>query len=112
MSGIETFEPGSEEHNLVTETVSKTAMSKTGATVRYNEIANAYNAASLGAYVSITGGDLRMSNLEKVFFNRGVHRDVDYSLFRPTVDVEGKRLHRDVRPVLLQKLTDAVMRTV
>lgn len=112
MSEIEVFEPGTEAHGTVAEAVSKSSMSKIAATEHYNAIAVAYNGSSIEAYIRIDGKGIRLSNLEKVFFNRGIIRDTDYTLFRPNVDVDGKRLHREDRPVLLQKLTDAVMRIV
>jgi hypothetical protein len=112
MSRIQVYAPGDDNYDEVEKAAQAAGTAKTAATERYNEIANAYNAADPGSYLSMPDSDLRISNLEKVFFNRGLVRDADYLISRPAVDLHGKRLHRDARPVLIRKLTDTVMRVV
>jgi hypothetical protein len=112
MSDIQTYNPGDENYAAVKQVVAAAGSAKSAATERYNEIAEAFNSANVETYLSILDKDMRLSNLEKVFFNRGLVRDTDYTLSRPAVDIGGKKLHREERPVLICKLSNAVMRVV
>lgn len=112
MSDIHVYTPNDDHYAALEQIATNTGAAKSAATERYNDIAEAYNGAGIDSYISIPDKGLRLSNLEKVFFNRGLARDKDYKLSRPTVDITGKKLHRDDRPVLIRKLTDAVMRIV
>jgi hypothetical protein len=112
MNGIQMYNPGDDNYEAVEQVVTAAGSAKSAATERYNEIAEAFNAANTDAYLSILDKDMRLSNLEKVFFNRGLVRDTDYTLSRPAVDIGGKKLHREERPVLIRKLSNAVMRVV
>jgi hypothetical protein len=112
MNGIHIYTPDDDNYDALEKIATNTGTAKSAATERYNDIAEAYNGAATESYISIPDRGLRLSNLEKVFFNRGLARDRDYKLSRPTVDINGEKLHRDDRPVLIRKLTDAVMRIV
>ena len=113
MTGIQVYFPDDEDYDAIDRVVTQQGAARSTATKHYNEIAEAYNSSDVGSYLSLGDKDLRLSNVEKVFFNRGLVRDTDYSLSRPSVDITGKKkLRRDERPARLQRLTDAVMRIV
>lgn len=112
MGHITSYVPGDENYDKIAQTIQPQGTAKSAATERYNEISEAYNQLPIHGYLSLHWQGIRMSNLEKVLFNRGIVRDRDYTLSRSAVDLEGKKLHRDDRPVLIQRFTETAMRVV
>lgn len=80
---------------------------RTAAKTDYNILAAQYNAAPVGAVILATLKNPKISNLEKVLANRGIFRNTDYTMTRAKYDAEDGS-----RPVIIQRLTDSVVRLV
>jgi hypothetical protein len=80
-------------------------------TAIYDGLAALYNDANAGALLVV---DLpnkpTTGNLHKVLCGRDLERGVDYALFRAKADIQGNNFGPKQRPLVLEKLTDKVMK--
>lgn len=80
-------------------------------TAIYDGLAALYNDANVGALLVV---DLpnkpTTGNLHKVLCGRDLERGVDYALYRAKADVFGNNFGPRKRPLVLEKLTDKVMK--
>lgn len=106
---FEIIQPGTNDHSLIDNNIKKAK--EDGSTLRYNKIADVYNGANEDAYIKLKG-NYRLSNLERVLSNRGLERDLDYTMNRPDRDEFGAKLPLEIRPVILLKITTSLMRKV
>lgn len=110
---IEILSPGDDLYDSVNEALQVTKNKRKETTVLYNGIAEAYNSAEVEDFLVIDEvNDRRISNLEKVFSNRGLRRYVDYDLYRPTTDKSGEPIRRADRKTLIKRLSMSMMRVV
>ena len=81
-------------------------------TLIYDSLAWRYNKAEPGDLLMVElPNKPSTSNLRKTFENRGMEEG-DYRLFRPMRDECGKPFPKNMRPLVLQRITDKMMRTV
>jgi len=81
-------------------------------TLIYDSLALRYNKAETGELLMVElPNKPSTSNLRKTFENRGM-KEGDYRLFRPMRDERGKPFPKNMRPLVLQRLTDKMMRTI
>lgn len=112
-NGIVVIDPESELHEQLTGSLQATRKRNHATTALYNSIAEAYNRCEIDGFVVVSDlNDKRISNLEKVFNNRGLTRSEDYDIFRPTIDAEGTPIPKAKRKTLLKRMSDAMMRVV
>jgi hypothetical protein len=82
------------------------------ATVLYDSIALRYNLCEPGdLFLMNLPNSPTLFNMRKHFKARGV-LETDYRLFRPLCDETGRRFSADKRPVAVQRLTTARMKTL
>lgn len=82
------------------------------ATLIYDSLALRYNKAEPGDLLLVAlPNQPSTSNLRKIFMARGM-KEGDYLLFRPMLDERGKPFPKNIRPFVLQRITDKMMRTV
>ena len=113
MSNISIIPPDSELYEDISGSLKATKKRRHAITELYNEISEAYNRAEVDGFLVIESiEDKRLSNLEKVFLNRGLKRHIDYEIYRPLVDKQGVTIPKEQRKTLMKKLTDTVLRVV
>lgn len=102
---------GSKAHDLL-----KAAVEDEGRraySVKYNELAHTYNKAEPDDYVVVPETFTQaIANLVKVFDNRGLIRDKDYTIFKIVKDKNGATLPPDERKLVMHKLSTTFMRVV
>jgi len=82
------------------------------ATLLYDALALSYNQAEPGDLLMVALPNRpSTSNLRKILEARGV-KECDYRLFRPAYDENGQRYPNQNRPLVLQRITDRVMRII
>jgi hypothetical protein len=81
-------------------------------TLIYDSLALRYNKAETGDLLIVElPNKPSTSNLRKTFENRGM-KEGDYRLFRPMRDERGNPFPKNMRPLVLQRITDKMMRMV
>ncbi|MCY1267810.1 hypothetical protein D9M68_102010 [compost metagenome] len=81
-------------------------------TLIYDSLALRYNKAEPGDLLMVElPNKPSTSNLRKTIENRGM-KEGDYRLFRPMRDERGNPFPKNMRPLVLQRITDKMMRTV
>lgn len=81
-------------------------------TLIYDSLALRYNKAEPGDLLMVElPNKPSTSNLRKTIENRGM-KEGDYRLFRPMRDECGKPFPKNMRPLVLQRITDKMMRTI
>jgi TusA-related sulfurtransferase len=81
-------------------------------TLIYDSLALRYNKAEPGDLLMVElPNKPSTSNLRKTIENRGM-KEADYRLFRPMRDEHGNPFPKNMRPLVLQRITDKMMRTV
>ena len=112
-SKIQVIDPSSELYERISGSLQQTKRRRHATTSLYNEVSEAYNRTEVEGFIVVDElNDKRLSNLEKVFLNRGLVRYVDYDVFRPTVDAEGNPITKENRKTLIKRMTDVLMRVV
>ena len=112
-SRILVIEPDTDMHEQLSGSLQATRKRRHATTALYNEIAEAYNRCEVEGFVVADGlNDKRISNLEKVFSNRGLTRYADYDVYRPTMDAEGITIPKDQRKTLIKRMNETLMRVV
>jgi hypothetical protein len=112
-NGIMIIEPETEMHARLTGSLQATRKRSHATTTLYNAVAEAYNKCEVEGYIVVTDlNDKRVSNLEKVFLNRGLSRNVDFEIYRPTCDESGAPIPKSKRKTLLKKISATLMRVV
>lgn len=112
-SKIMVISPDSDMHAQLTGSLNATRKRRHATTALYNDVAEAYNHCEIDGFVVVDNlNDKRVSNLEKVFLNRGLTRYADYDIYRPVMDARGNPIAKDQRKTLLKRMTDTLMRVV
>lgn len=113
MTKIRVIEPDTEQYEMLSGSLQTTRRRRHASTSLYNDIAEAYNQLEIEAMLLIEElSDKRISNLEKVFTNRGLVRYTDFDIFRPATDTAGNPIPKESRKTLIKRLTEALMRVV
>ena len=82
--------------------------------VMYNKLAKDYNKATVGSFITVKNlsNANSLSNMEKILHNRGLVRDEDYVMFKPTEDEKGNKVLPKNRPIVIHKRTEKNLRTI
>lgn len=109
---IKVIKPGSLAFENLTQEPATRGTQHQAATLIYDSLALRYNKAEPGDLLLVElPNQPSASNLRKIFMLRGM-KEGDYLLFRPMRDERGQRFPKNKRPLVLQRITDKVMRTV
>ncbi|WP_367372188.1 hypothetical protein [Pseudomonas lini] len=109
---IKVIKPGSLAFENLTQELAMRGTQYQAATLIYDSLALRYNKAEPGDLLLVVlPNQPSTSNLRKIFGLRGM-KEGDYRLFRPMRDERGQRFPKNKRPLVLQRLTDNVMRVV
>ena len=109
---IKVIKPGSLAFENLTQEPATRGTQYQAATLIYDSLALRYNKAEPGDLLLVVlPNQPSTSNLRKIFGARGM-KEGDYRLFRSMRDEGGQRLPKNKRPLVLQRITDNVMRTV
>lgn len=109
---IKVIKPGSPAFKNLTQEPATRGTQYQAASLIYDSLALRYNKAEPGELLLVAlPNHPSTSNLRKIFGARGMKED-DYLLFRPMRDEHGKPFPKNKRPLVLQRITDKMMRTV
>ena len=102
---VAVLKPGTDEHAAAEFSID-TAVNHQSKKFDYNKLALAYNGAPVGSVLVLGNSNhLQTSNVVTILVARGLISKRDFNLNKAIRDVNGKRLAKEDRNLLMKKLT-------